>query len=69
MESVTPDPEATSRKPQVEETKTVSIRKVPVSIWLQVRQNALRSRMSFQDYLTMVLADAEPYPVSGERSC
>lgn len=42
--------------------RTVNIRRVPAWVWKRARQNALASDMSFQDYVTMLLAESQPYP-------
>ena len=50
-----------------EKTKAVNIRDVPAWVWVRARQNALASRMSFQEYVTMLLADSEPYPTAASQ--
>lgn len=43
-------------------TKTVYIAGVPHRVWQHARNNAMGSNMSFAEYVTMLLADSEPYP-------
>lgn len=48
--------------PTTKDTCDLHVKRIPKSIWLKARQNALLSSLSFRDYVIRVLDECQPVP-------
>ena len=61
MPTTLTDPTRETTPTQAEEHfRPLYLRRVPEQVWIQVHDNAIRSRMRLQDYIVEILKGCEP---------
>jgi hypothetical protein len=61
MPTILTDPTGKTTPTQAEEHfRPLYLRRVPEQVWIQVHDNAIRSRMRLQDYIVEILKGCEP---------